>query len=366
MTAVSLVALCEVPGQEDKPDNSPRVLVLVDGRVVTGRITESPGGYFVEQVGGARVFQPYEVIRLTAVSLPEAYDKQRDALVRPTTGDHINLARWCFDNRLYEQANQQLAAALRLEPERSDARELLKQVAAAQQAGSTEPVEPGEPMESGRAASGLTPATTGEFTRRIQPLLVNKCANATCHGSASSNALRLVNVGRARRQQRLETEQNLSAALGQIDRARPDLSPLLRKPQDRESLVHRGVFFGPTGDGQIKMLQEWVREAAAESPEAVIADAIEETPEIELTSGEQSAAAGQSRQPPGAVSPLIIEIPRTPRANSQPAGRPEPRGDATEGDGAFLRRILDEERPDPFDPDEFNRQVHGRAGGANP
>jgi hypothetical protein len=198
-------------------------------------------------------------------------------------------------------------------------------------------------------------------------LLVNKCGNATCHGGASNNALRLANVGRARRQQRLETEQNLAAALGQIDRQRPDLSPLLRKPQDGESLVHRGVFFGPTGQGQIKMLQEWVRAAATELPESVIADTVEDSPEIELTSGEQTDGSTAGTQAT-AVSPLVIEIPRTPRSPE----RRDQRGDrpaalnAAEGDATFLRQILEEERPDPFDPDEFNRQVHGRAAGSRP
>jgi hypothetical protein len=169
----------------------------------------------------------------------------------------------------------------------------------------------------------------------------------------------------------LETEQNLAAALGQIDRERPDLSPLLRKPQDNESLVHRGVFFGPTGDGQIKMLQDWVRAAAAELPETVVANMEESAPVIELTSGESPTEAGSTPNTPApAVSPLIIEIPRTPRPRMKPE-RTEDRGrptvpDAADDDAAFLRRILDEERPDSFDPDEFNRQVHGRAAGTVP
>lgn len=358
-------------GQDDGA--APRVIVLVDGRVVTGNITESPGGYFVEQADGARVFQPYEVIRLTATSLREAYEKQRDALVRPSTADHIDLARWCYDNRLYDQANQQLISALRLEPERSDARDLVKQVADAQQRISAAGAERSTPADpETRAATGLAPVTTGEFTRRIQPMMMNKCGNATCHGGASSNALRLINVGRARRQQKLETEQNLAAALRQIDREHPDLSPLLRKPQDTESQVHRGVFFGPTGDGQIKMLQEWIRQAAAELPEALIAENMEEPPVIEQTAGEASGhSSAPSHVRPAAVSPLIIEIPRAPRAPR--SGTEPPRDQSSrlatgdsQDDAAFLRRILDEERPDPFDPDEFNRQLHGNPAGTNP
>jgi hypothetical protein len=333
---------------------------------VTGNITEQNGGYFVLQSNGGQVFMPFDVIRLSATSLVEAYEKQRDTLKRPTAADHLTLAQWCFDNKLYDQANEQLAAALRLEPQRSDARSLLKQVAAAQGSSATDapgdaPADPGATSSNSRALGGLQPATSGDFTRRIQPVLVNKCGNATCHGSASHNSFQLMNPGLARSQRRLETEQNLTATMGQIDRERPDLSPLLRKPQDRESLVHRGVFIGPLGDGQIKMLLEWVRQVAGEMDAPVVAAGEEEPEQIQPASGVAAPGeAGVSQA--GVVSPLVIEIPRTPKPRERaepPVRRAAPEVD----DAAFLKSILDEERPDPFDPDEFNRQVHGRAAG---
>ena len=350
----------------DERAEPPRVLVLFDGRVVTGNITEQNGGYFVLQANGGQVFMPFDVIRLAATSLAEAYEKQRDTLKRPTAGDHLTLAQWCFDNKLHDEAKEQLAAALRLEPQRSDARSLLKQVAAAQENAAAGAPRDGQAdataaASSSRAMSGLQPATSGDFTRRIQPVLVNKCGNATCHGSASNNSFHLLNPGLARRQRRLETEQNLTATLGQIDRERPDLSPLLRKPQDRESLVHRGVFIGPLGDGQIKMLQEWVRQAAGEMDEPVVVASAEEPPEIQQASGVAAPGEGAVSQA-GAVSPLVIEIPRTPKPRER-AEPPVRRSAPALDDAAFLKSILDEERPDPFDPDEFNRQVHGRAGG---
>ena len=124
--------------------------------------------------------------------------------------------------------------------------------------------------------------------------------------------------------------------------------------------MHRGVFIGPLGDGQIKMLQEWVRQAAGEMDAPVVAAGLDEPQEIQPVSGVAASDAG-GVSPAGAVSPLVIEIPRTPK----PRERAEPavRRTAPEvDDAAFLRSILDEERPDAFDPDEFNRQVHGRAG----
>ncbi len=356
-----LAGITSILPAADEPAQPPGVLVLFDGRVVTGAIAEQNGGYFVRQANGGQVFMPFEVIRLTATSMNEAYEKQRDTLKKPTVADHLTLAQWCFDNKLHDQANEQLAAALRLEPGRSDARALLQQVAAAQGTDADDgPTDASDPGSGARAFSGLRPATTGDFTRRIQPVLVNKCGNATCHGSASQNSFQLVNPGLARRQRRLETEQNLEATLRQIDRERPDLSPLLRTPQDRESLVHRGIFIGPLGDGQIKMLQEWVRQAAGEMDDTAIAATDGESPEIEQTSGSVLETEGGGVSQAGAISPLIIEIPRTPKPREKPVRPAATRTAPIDDDAAFLRSILDEERPDPFDPDEFNRQVHGR------
>ncbi|MEX0587026.1 MAG: hypothetical protein WD176_10300, partial [Pirellulales bacterium] len=77
----------------------PQLLVLFDGRVMQGRISEVPGGYQIEQSTGVQVL-PYEYIRLAASSLDDAYIKQRDALKKPTAGDHLQLAQWCYELKL--------------------------------------------------------------------------------------------------------------------------------------------------------------------------------------------------------------------------------------------------------------------------
>jgi hypothetical protein len=102
-----------------------KLMVLFDGRVLHGLISERPGGYMIEAPDSKQVI-PFQMIRLTASSLDDAYVKQRDALRMPTAGDHLELARWCFENRLYDGAREQIAAALKLEPDRSDARRLLQ------------------------------------------------------------------------------------------------------------------------------------------------------------------------------------------------------------------------------------------------
>lgn len=320
-----------------------------------GEIEERPGGYLIKQPAGS-VVMPFETVRVVAASVAEAYEKQRDNFTNPTTQDRLTLARWCYTNKLYAQANAELEAVLRLEPQRSEARELLKLVDAETQRSAERTRPDAPPGTAERTAGGVRTATQADFIRRIQPLLVNKCGNATCHGTASTNAFRLVNVRTGVRHQRLQSDQNLASVLGQVSVESPGQSPLLLKPQDREMLVHRGVFFGPSGEGQIQMLREWIGNAAA--------DLAESGADITTTAAAASTAAGTAS--PASDAAAMAAADQVPQVADPQAAfrRPKPRiveipGTASPRGNPVLRGILEEERPDPFDPEEFNRRVHG-------
>ena len=351
-------------------DDVAQYLVLFDGRVMHGRVTESPGGYRLDSSRG-RIVIPHEFIRLTATSLEEAYEKQRDNLANPRAGDHISLARWCHANRLYAEAEEQLTAALKLEPQRSEARQLLRRVilAAAEAEKRSWRNSGFDTIEAkpGRSAPGISQAATEEFVRRVQPLLVNKCGNATCHGRASSSTFRLENVKSGSRHQRLESDRNLRKVLAQLNLESPYNSPLLRKPMDNESLVHRGVFFGQRGEDQRKILNDWVEMLAAEEPASPVASK-------SRTSGRDGDVeshavppevipVGARRAESNSPTPLTIEIPRT--RKPQRISSAEVNADEEEN-SKLIQRILEEDRPDAFDPDVFNRKVHGGGGEDRP
>ena len=376
---------------------APTLLVLFDGRIVRGRITEVPGGYRVDNPQLHQVIA-YEHVRLAASSLEEAYRTQRDALQRPTAGDHMQLARWCVANKLYSQATEQVAAALKLEPNRGEARRLLQEIAAAQPGQVPGPVQDTQAADRpiGELSSmGITLQSQAEFMRRIQPILVNRCGNAACHGSASQNHLQLAYVRTGHRQQRLETENNLSAILAQIDVMHPQQSPLLTVPLDGESQPHRRAFAGRAGKSQVVALREWVhtvaRERRQQMPDQPLwsEEPLQGVAQAEFTTERSADDAGPSPGNGSAIepvnhesasgeqfeSPLMIEIPRNPpgpMAARNPAGPAEfpdsrrgrngsherPSRPATTG---FLQQILEQDRPDAFDPDEFNRKVHGRS-----
>lgn len=319
-----------VPAPVPASDTPQQIIVLLTGRVITGDVVERPGGYLVNNEIG-QVVIPFTQVRLTAADLPDAYRKLKAGITSPTATAHVTLGEWCFTNRLYDSAREQAKAALLLEPQRTDARTLLKQVEQVALGGASweiaEPVvaksRDGFVKEEVRSLDGLSPSVTKDFVRRVQPLVLNKCGNAACHGSPGPSDFRLTPVRLGMSGFRGLTDRNLSALLKLIDVQQPEASPLLVVP----SGVHGGngsIWTGPRADDQLAELRDWVRRAAFDQSQHVAVD------------------GADVRQAGGKL----------------PAGKSLPAGSARRD--PFLREILDEERPDPFDPAIFNRRMHGR------
>lgn len=374
----------------------PKLMVLFDGRVLYGQISERPGGYMIEAPDSKQVI-PFQMIRLTATSLEEAYVKQRDALKKPTAGDHLQLAEWCYEQRLHDAAREQLAAALKLEPDRIEARQLLAAVETASESAES-PRERGSRRPTAGAATpreltaaGISTDSHAQFVRRVQPILVNRCGNASCHGSAAKNDFKLANVRAGHRQQRRETELNLSTVLRYVDRQSPGDSPLLARTVNADSGAHRGLFTGPGGAAQLEGLRAWIVAAsrelagpaassswAANAPDFATSAAFafgddipaEATAAPPRESGVRQAALETASE---LESPLLIEIPRESAKPQAAAARAlstdvaaqakRPAAKSKAEQSAFLKQILEQDRPDAFDPNEFNRKVHGRSGG---
>ncbi|MFG0295637.1 MAG: hypothetical protein ACF8PG_06990 [Maioricimonas sp. JB045] len=333
------------------PVRNSSVLVLKSGKVLKGEVTSVAGGYQIRQPIGTSMI-PFETVLLTAPNLPAAYSKLSANQRHPTYITHVQIAQWCADNGLYDEARRELAAAIRLEPQRRPAREMLKQV---ELKTNPTPRHLTTPMPTPRtedgfvpseviSAAGISPELTQDFIRKVQPLMVNKCGNASCHGPASGNAFTIDIVRSGRRNQRSHSERNLAATLRQIDASQPDLSPLLRRPAGLADTAHRTVFAGPRGQQQLAILRNWVAGVTGASEQIAAAPAT--SPEAASTVSATSADATGSG---------IVTADYDASMSDGPSARPT----AAVSDNALLDRVLVEERADPFDPDIFNRKVHG-------
>lgn len=331
----------------------PRMLIFYDGKVIRGEIRFAQGGYEVASQGGGRVFLANEYVWFGANSLPEAYEELRTRLPDQTANGHASLAEWCLKNGLFRQAKEELQLALQLEPDHRKARDTLVSLDATLQREQSTPTSLPDQTPPTRAVEKRPPAivpsdtSMRHFVWRVQPILVNRCGNAACHGTSSGNQFSLKNVRVGNPAYRAFTEHNYQAAQRFITPGDPTGSPLIVAPQQPgHGGSHRPVFGGPGGDSHQRDLAAWVAAMAGtprDSTSAEIPDA--------RSSGSIFDAANEVTAETPTESPIV------PASESKPAGDPT---------SDLLKRVLEEERPDAFDPEEFNRQFAPRSSEPSP
>ncbi len=165
--------------------------------------------------------------------------------------------------------------------------------------------------------AGLTPETTQEFVRKVQPLLMNRCGNANCHGSAGKSDFRLLPVRLGASGHRIYSERNLSAVLALVNPGQPGQSPLLIEPLRPHGGQTEAILTGPRSEEQVELLRIWVAAAA------------------------RDLSQQQTTPVPGAVVEASHET--------------LPMADPCD---SLLQKVLSEEREDRFDPGIFNRMMH--------
>ena len=341
--------------------NSTKLLVLVDGRVVTGQITPRPDGYDV-QVDGGRMYIDSDRVRFEAADLPAAYDRMRDSLPELTPTNHLELARWCLENKLHSQAKREVLDALHLDPNREDAKRILRSLEHVGEESKTPPKGSGlteypslsqipRPAIETRSLAGLSSSIAHSFVRDVQPLIMNKCANSGCHGNGTKAEFQLVST--LRRSTPALAERNLAAVLKQIDFSQPTASPLLRIGGEAHANMSASAFPGRSGAAQLRKLQEWVLLAANDvAPQPTLV--------AETRPARKSPAASFIQQVSATSEDFSTS--NTTRAIPDRVENPHARTLTTDDtDGRFLQEAKYSNREDAFSPDEFNRRYHGNS-----
>lgn len=360
---VVLLAICGTWCRAGSPNGKPsttdsrenRMLMLISGRIVEGKISQSAGGYLVEKPKGSMLI-PFEHVKLEAANRREAYHKLRKTLPERTATNHTALARWCVSQQLLDEARIELRDALELEPNRAQTRSMLRRLDALvnsdQQvrvptSSTHRLVADGFERREVKSLAGLSRESAQQFVLRIQPILMNKCGNASCHAAGVSNTFRLTRIRSGRAGNRVFAERNLATTLRFVDFDQPDRSQLLQIPKGNHGRGNRTVFYGSRGPDQLAALRDWVHQVAKERAEAR---------DREPAKASLDAVGTAKKRQPNGKTPAEIrkrdQLPKTATANAVP----KPDG----GEDDILETILREERQDAFDPDAFNRAVHGK------
>jgi len=328
------------------------ILVLNDGQIVRGTVTVLELGYAID-LGAGQITIPFDAVTCEAKTIPEAYRKQRNAMTKPTADQHTRLASWCIKQKLFEEAERELNDALALQPQYQPAKRLVSYLTARKPQDSDfvdqqrktylENYLIQKEFGEAKPLGDLNPRLAREFASRIEPLLINSCANSSCHGTEATNSFQLTRKWNAGANTRHLTEANLKAAIAQINRAEPRESPLIAKLDGRHGMRGRPAFNGAKATQQRQMLEQWTLAVAAflgpppESP-------AENASLIEQAGFDRPAERGEQNRPSVPTEPRVVPL----HENMRPL------------DENRVDEVRREQAYDPFDPEVFNRRMHGR------
>ncbi len=322
----------------------PQCLVMNNGDLVEGSIARTQTGYELAQAGGGRIFLAEPFVWFAASSRSNAYEELRKRFPDQSAGGHVALARWCLRYGLKGAAKDELQIALTIDPDHREARNTIKLLGNTHKAipDSTRQASPaGDPAAT---LGGLPPGTARAFVTTVQPLLVNSCGNASCHGTASKNAFTIQNVRSNNPAFKALTQRNIETVRDRITPEDPAHSDIFMLPQQPG---HGGSPRPILTAIQLRRLQAWGIAAAHTISPAEPNEALQ--PTLVLTSSEQPE------------TPLADPERNAPPVTEQ-AEAPAGRRDVAD----VLRQAIAEERADAFDPREFNRRFGSDAGRPSP
>jgi hypothetical protein len=276
--------------QEKPAAEKGKVAVLDNDRILEGDIERVDDQYRVRRSGGETWLPVAKVLRVCA-NLEEAFAYLQGQANLDDPAERVRLARWCLLHQLHDQGVAEASAAIALCPKHAEAQRILK---ALQRSAvhETMPTRPSPTTVSPTAATTpnlpYNPEALTPFVTRVQPILMNACAG--CHRSGQGGSFSLTR-GNDDGSDRRTTQQNLIAALAQLDRERPEDSKLLRYAITIHGNADKPPLQGHSAPAY-RSLEEWARLAVPNAPKA---------------------AAEPSRTPPVPIEPVHEAPPRTKR-----------------------------------------------------
>lgn len=263
----------------DQDPTEPGMLVLTTGRVVTGRILRNGQDYLVRTSVG-EMFVPAGFVRLRCRHLSDAYRQLRLAFPEHHGAEHhMALARWCLSQKLYAEARTEVRDAIKLEPDRAEALDMLQRLDTMVDPDRTEQrqekpaiVEVGrqsQRLNEVESVGGLPQELASLYVNKVQHILTNNCSKAGCHAhNEEAREFRLQKFTTGNRSNRHLSERNLASILKFIDFDNPLESPLLIKPRGNHGRRGTVIFVGSRGGDQYAELRDWVLNVAANRDES--------------------------------------------------------------------------------------------------
>jgi hypothetical protein len=319
---------------------SGKFLVLRNGRTLEGDIQlvddlNSASVYRVRRNGGETLIPANQVLRLFP-DTEAAYQFLRTKENLKDPDARLQLARWCLEFNLRKQAEEEASVALVLRPGDPEIKELLQRIQQPPAVASQPPVKPAPAPEEPPVAIDMTAEALGQFTHKVQPILINACAS--CHAAGRSGSFILKRPSDVPLLNHQANQHNLAAVLGQINYVQLAASPLLTKAVTVHGGSDQAALKGGRQSIPYQTLEEWLRMTIATNPQLSQHAGITAVPPPPPAPTQHPSAFAAAKTV--AAPPTVGELSVAPPPPS-PAAKPM---ESTSGD--------------PFDPSEFNRQAH--------
>lgn len=265
-----------------------RALLLSNGKVVTGEITEdAPAGLYRLRQSGGSIGYPKMMVLKAGNSVVDLYRFQVARLPEGDPDERMKLARWCLALHLDTQAREQLEAIQAMCPGDAEVRRMLYNLAATAEVEKM-PVDPAlrrtsvEMTRAGEAPASLDPRVlvkarkrfsalpeildlpqaqavkrANEFADFVHPVVQQACAR--CHNEKYQGDFQLVEVKARRDLMNSDvTRANLDATLRLVNADDPARSELLSAGLVPHGGSKTAIFKGPN-DRSYQILNVWVK-----------------------------------------------------------------------------------------------------------
>jgi hypothetical protein len=328
-----------------------KVLLLRNGQVMEGDIRKTSAEIFVRNGMSEIGVSANLALRLCA-NWDDAYVFAQTMIKLDDANERVVLARWCHRHGMADRALEQARRALELKPDLADARQIVTALERAQlEKSTTKPAATPTPQPIATVAAqetitavDVTSETQIAFVMKVQPILMNTCANCHCTGRGGKFQLeRVQNVT-----QKAAAQKNLARVLTYIDLERPTISPLLVK----SVMPHGNASQSPMKDRNspaFRTLQEWIVQTIARNPHLKEYHATKQ-PQKEapprLSSGTKTTASSSS----SADAPKDGEVVSRP-LQAVPAVATQP---------TFTAPVASAPLDDPYGPEIFNQHYHAK------
>jgi hypothetical protein len=252
------------------------VLLLRNGHTFRGAIVKSPGNpqhYTLIDVSGNQLRFPIDQVEFVSDSILEVYAYRRATQIRNSAPACLSLAQWCMQSRLLDQAQHQIDNAITIDGRtaainRLQVRlELLRSpptIHATQPVGTIASTEIISAEQVRQRIDQYPDGVVHQFIRTVQPLLLNRCALAGCHGPSPKSGFVLFRTTANRPVPHRITQRNLYNTLTTIDLVQPENSPLLTAATTIHASQKRPLL-DIDASQEIAHLVNWVRVVASTS-----------------------------------------------------------------------------------------------------